>query len=132
MLLLQNLRKSLFAFAAGVLVLELLHSSHNLSGNVSSAVASPLSSERGNGRIELRVELAHVVRGEDSNVIGINDLSAASGAVVIEGRGDESQIFVEFEVIFLVLLIMRQVESLTGKSLNNIFLKPEYLNIISR
>ena len=83
-----------------------------------------MSSEGGHRRVELRVEIAHVVLREDLNVvliILINDLGVTSSAVNVDRRGDQIHVFLEFCVIFYVLGVVRQVEAVACKSLKNIF-----------
>jgi hypothetical protein len=127
--------KNLFlALSVGVLVLQFFHSSNDLSRNVSALVsgAGPLSRERGHRGVELRVELAHVVLGEDLDVVLIFDDFAAASSVVVDRRGDQVHIFLEFRVIFYVLIVVRQVEAFARKSLrifcNTILIIPDYFD----
>ena len=110
----------LLAVSSSVLVLELLESSNGLSGNVASAIASPLSSKGGHGRVELRVQLAVVIGAEDLNVISIIDYLAASSAVLVPGFVNESKPAFELIVEFFILLVIGKIECCVSKSLNKI------------
>ena len=110
----------LSAVSSSVLVFELLESSNGLSGNVTSAIASPLSSKRGHGGVELRVQLAVVIGAEDLNVIGIIDFLAASSAVLVSGIVNENKPVVELVVVSFILLVIGKIKCCVSKSLNTI------------
>ena len=56
-----------------VLVLDLLESSDSLSVDLASSVASPSSGGGGKSRVDLRVQLAVIILGEDLDISSLID-----------------------------------------------------------
>jgi len=73
-----------------VQVLDLLESSDSLSGNVSSSVTGPFSGSGAESRVDLRVQLAVVVLGEDGDVVFLlDDFGVALSSISVTVGDDE-------------------------------------------
>jgi len=105
---------------SGVKLLDLLESSDSLSGDVASSIAGPSSGSGAEGRVDLRVQLAEVILGEDVDIVAIhNDLGVALGSLsVTVGSTESVHPFVELVEVSSVLLVFK-VEGGIGKSLKN-------------
>merc|ERR1712157_95179 len=85
------LSRNLCAVVSVVLVLDLLESSDSLSVDLASSVASPSSGGGGKSRVDLRVQLAVIISGEDLDISSLIDglLGVALSTVsVTVGLGD--------------------------------------------
>lgn len=103
---------------SSVQVLDLLKSSNSLSGEVSSSVAAPSSGSGAEGRVDLRVQLAVVVSGEDIDISGFLDFGIALSTIsVTVGSSDLSGPLVDLRHVSGVLLAVFDVEGLGGESL---------------
>ena len=103
---------------SGVLVLDLLESSDGLSLDLAASVARPSAGGRAQSGVDLRVELAEVVGGEDGDLVSLgNDLRVALGSVsVTVGGGDGAHPVVDLRDVSRILGVIH-VEGLGGESL---------------
>ena len=93
------------AVSSVILVLDFLESSDSLSGNVASSVASPSSSSRVEGGVDLGVQLAEVILGEDVDVLGLGDLSVALVASSTVGSDDLGSPLLDLGDVSVVLSV---------------------------
>ena len=98
-------KRYLGAVSSSVLVLDFLESSDSLSGNVASSVASPSSSSRVEGGVDLGVQLAEVILGEDVDVLGLGDLSVALVASSTVGSDDLGSPLLDLGDVSVVLSV---------------------------
>ena len=112
--------EDLSAVESSVLVLDLLKSSDSLSGEFSSSVAAPSSGGGAEGRVDLRVQLAPVVLGEDLDISGFLDLGIALSTVsVAVGCLDSIGPAGDLGHVSGVLSVVFNVEGGVGESLEN-------------
>jgi hypothetical protein len=78
-----TLSRNLCAVVSGVLVLDLLESSDGLSLDLASSVASPSAGGGAQGGVDLRVQLAEVVLGEDGDLVTFFD---DRGVALVSGK----------------------------------------------
>jgi hypothetical protein len=74
---------------SGVLVLDLLESSDGLSLDLASSVASPSAGGGAQSGVDLRVEMAEVVLGEDGDVGSLLDHGVALFSVSVTVGGND-------------------------------------------
>ena len=113
-------KRNLGAVSSSVLVLDFLESSDGLSGNVASSVAGPSSSSGAEGRVDLRVQLAEVILGEDVDVLGFGDLGVALVTSTTVGSDDLGSPALDLGDVSVVLGVTSG-EGGVGKSLKSEF-----------